>query len=133
MLSLQECMDMSDLGEDEIELIVAHENVPQIVAAGIGNDLLRTSRGTHRLRQIILEALELAAASGNLDRERRLRVALARFAPHSLAKAWRDAVPLSLPDTPETGRISLSPIRSREKSRVGINSRGTHPCTARSW
>ena len=79
MLSLQECMDLSDLTEDEIQVICEHENVPQIVAAGIGHDLLQSSRGTHRVRQFILEALEQAAASGNLDREKRLRLVLARF------------------------------------------------------
>ena len=79
MLSLQECMDMSDLTEDEIQVIGEHENVPQIVVAEIGHNLLKTSRGTHQVRQLILEALAQAATSGNLERERRLRRVLARF------------------------------------------------------
>ena len=33
MLSLQECIDFSDLSEDAIEAIAEHEQVPEIVAA----------------------------------------------------------------------------------------------------
>jgi len=70
---------MSDLSEDEIAVIGEHEHVPQIVATEIGHNLLQTARGTHQVRQLILEALEQAAAGGDLNRERRLRLVLARF------------------------------------------------------
>lgn len=87
MLSLQDCLDLSDLTEDEIQLIGARANVPQIVAAGIGHQLLKTARGRHQVRQLILDALEQAAAAGDLAEERRLRTVLARFdATHSLPR-----------------------------------------------
>lgn len=79
MLTLQDCVGISGLTPEEVRVIAEHEDVPDIVATEIGNALLASPQGTYLLRQYILELLERAAEHGQLERERWLREALARF------------------------------------------------------
>ncbi len=79
MITLGDCIGMSGLTEDELQVIAEHEHVPIVVAAEVGFKLLQTPKGIYTLRQYILESLELAAASGQRERERHLRNVLAHF------------------------------------------------------
>lgn len=72
MLSLQECFDLSDLSEDEIEVIAEHEHVPPIVAAELGTTLLKTKTGLCLLRLYLLESIERARETGDFAKARRL-------------------------------------------------------------
>ncbi len=42
MLSLQDCLDMCELSEDEVLAIAHHEHLPEITAAALGHCLVRT-------------------------------------------------------------------------------------------
>ena len=79
MLSLQECIDFSDLSEDEIEAIAEHEQVPEIVAAEIGNTLLQTRSGVCLIKLYLLENLERARSLGHFEKARQLDVLYRRF------------------------------------------------------
>lgn len=79
MLSLQECIDFSDLSEDEIEAIAEHEHVPEIVAAEIGATLLQTTSGVCLIKLYLLENIEHARARGQFDKARRLEVLYRSF------------------------------------------------------
>ena len=79
MLSLAECIGMSDLTEDEIAVIAEHEHVPDIVAVELGQDLLKTSKGVFILRCYVSDVLEQAKLSGKRDKVKRLDRLLTRF------------------------------------------------------
>ncbi len=79
MLSLAECIGMSDLTEDEIAVIAEHEHVPDIVAVELGQDLLKTSKGVFILRCYIGDVLEQAKLAGKRDKVKRLDRLLTRF------------------------------------------------------
>jgi hypothetical protein len=79
MLSLRDCIDLSGLSDDELAVIAEHENVPTIVAAEMGNELLGTAKGLYRLHSLFLDSLEQAARSGHLDKEKRIGRIYARF------------------------------------------------------
>jgi hypothetical protein len=79
MLSLDECIGMSDLTEDEIAVIAEHERVPSIVAAGLGHHLLETPKGVFKLRCFIGDLLAQAKIAGNRDKAQHLDRVLDRF------------------------------------------------------
>jgi hypothetical protein len=79
MLSLEDCLGLCGLSEDELQLVAEHEHVPLIVAAELAAELLRTARGTYVLRGYMLDVLEKAVAAGARDRARRLDRIIAGF------------------------------------------------------
>jgi hypothetical protein len=87
MITLQECLDFSDLNEDEIHVIAEHERVPEIVAAEMGHALLQTPKGVYQIRQFLLEELERAKLAGHKEKARRIDQAITRFvAAHPLPR-----------------------------------------------
>lgn len=54
-LSLQDCLDMSDLSDAELLAIARHEKIPPIVALELGHRLIQTPEGVETLRQFILD------------------------------------------------------------------------------
>ena len=42
MLSLQDCLALCELTEDEVRAIAQHEHIPEIAAAEMGNYLARS-------------------------------------------------------------------------------------------
>lgn len=79
MLSLDECIGMSELTEDEVAVIADHEHVPAIVAAELGYTLLKTPKGVFILRGYIIDVLEQAKLAGKRDKAKRLELVLTRF------------------------------------------------------
>ena len=57
MLSLQDCLDLSDVSDAELAAIARHEKIPPIVALELGHRLVQTPAGVETLRQFILEDL----------------------------------------------------------------------------
>ena len=79
MLSLDECIGMSGLTDDEIAVIAEHEHLPTIVAAGLGHHLLQSPKGVFRLRGFISDLLAQAKLAGNGERVKHLDDVLRRF------------------------------------------------------
>ncbi|MCB1809772.1 MAG: hypothetical protein KDK04_18530 [Candidatus Competibacteraceae bacterium] len=79
MLTYHECLEMSELSADEIAAIAAHEHVPEIVAAELGNYLVHCDDGIPRIKRIILEDIEEALAQGRRDRALHLKLVLKHF------------------------------------------------------
>ena len=67
-LSLQDCLDMSDLSDAELLAIARHEKIPPIVALELGHRLIQTPEGVETLRQFILDDI-LGAQRNNRCRE----------------------------------------------------------------
>jgi hypothetical protein len=90
MLTLDECIGMSGLTEDEIAVIAEHQRVPEIVAVEVGHALLKTPKGVYTLRCCISDLLEQAKLAGKRDKAKRLDLVLTRFnAAHPTPRVLR--------------------------------------------
>lgn len=72
MLTLTECVDLSGLANDEVEIIAQHQQVPEIVAAELGYQLLQSPKGIYQLHCLFLDALEQAKLRRDNARARRI-------------------------------------------------------------
>ena len=79
MLTVQECVDMSELSNDAIRGIAEHEHIPEVVAAELGQELLKSPEGRSRIRRLMEENLELAAQGGEQDKAAHWKHVLDRF------------------------------------------------------
>ncbi|NIA70146.1 hypothetical protein HBA54_16185 [Pelagibius litoralis] len=79
MLTLEDCIALSELNEDEIAAISEHEHIPEIVAAEYGNYLLHRPDGVPVLKRIILEDIAAAEQRGDLKHALQLRLVLRHF------------------------------------------------------
>ncbi len=79
MLTLEDCIALSDLTEEEIDAIAEHEHIPEIVAAELGNYLIQREDGVPMLKRIILDDIHAAEARGNLKHALHLRLVLRHF------------------------------------------------------
>ena len=79
MLTLEDCIALSELTEEEIAAISEHEHVPEIVALEYGNYLIHTPDGVPAIKRIILDDIEAARARGDLKHALALRLVLRHF------------------------------------------------------
>ena len=82
MLSLQDCIALSDLTEDEIEAIGEHEHLPDMIALELGHYLVQTPEGEKRIKEIIVDDIEHARSHGDLRRVALLKVTLKHYLEH---------------------------------------------------
>ncbi|HZP91667.1 MAG TPA: hypothetical protein VFB20_02125 [Burkholderiales bacterium] len=74
MLSLEDCIALSELTEEEIEAIAQHEHIPEMAATEMGNYLIHTATGEIRLRAIIVDDIQTALSRGDLQRALALKL-----------------------------------------------------------
>ncbi len=79
MLTLQDCIGLSDLTEEEVDAIAEHEHIPEIVAVELGNYLVHTPEGVPMLKRMIIEDIEAARKRGDQDHALKLRLVLHHF------------------------------------------------------
>lgn len=79
MLSLEDCLALCGLSEDEVLAIAEHEHIPQIAAAELGNYLVQTPEGEMRIKSIIRDDIAEACARRDRGRELALRLLLREF------------------------------------------------------
>ena len=79
MLTLEDCLALCGLSEDEVLAIVEHEHIPEIAAAELGNYLVQTGDGELCLKAMIKDDIAAAAARGDRDHELALRLVLRSF------------------------------------------------------
>ena len=79
MLSLEDCLALCDLTEDEVLAIAQHEHIPEIAAIEMGNYLLHCPDGEQRIRAMIRDDIAEAAACGDESRARALKWVLRSF------------------------------------------------------
>jgi predicted transcriptional regulator of viral defense system len=79
MLTIQDCIELSELTEDEILAIAEHEHIPEMAAIEMGNYLVHTPEGEKRIKRMILEDIEHARSHGNLRHAAALKLALRHF------------------------------------------------------
>ena len=79
VLTLEDCLALCELTEDEVLAIAEHEHLTELAAAALGNYLVRTSDGELAIKAMIRD--DIAAAGAKLDHARAaaLKGALRRF------------------------------------------------------
>jgi hypothetical protein len=79
MLSLEDCLAMCDLTEDEVLAIAEHEHIPEMAAVQLGNYLVHTPEGEMRIKAIIRDDIAEAQRRGNRPHELALKLVLRNF------------------------------------------------------
>ncbi len=79
MLTYEDCLELSDLTEEEIEAIAQHEHLPEMAALELGSYLVHTSEGIPVIKRIILEDIEDARRRGHTEKALQLKLVLKHF------------------------------------------------------
>jgi hypothetical protein len=79
MLSLEECIGLCGLTEDEVLAIAEHEHIPEMAAAELGSYLTQTPQGEMRIKAIIRDDIAHAMQRGDRSHELALRLLLRDF------------------------------------------------------
>ena len=70
MLTWTDCVELSELTEDEIDAIAQHEHVPEMIALEMGNYLIHTHTGEKRVKAMIRDDIRLAEGRRPPERSR---------------------------------------------------------------
>jgi hypothetical protein len=79
MISLQDCVDLCGLDEDEVAAISEHEHIPQIAAAALASYLLQQPQGGEVIRTMIIDDIHKALDQGRIRHAAELFMALRHF------------------------------------------------------
>ena len=79
MLTIEDCIALCELSEDEVRAIAAHAQIPEIAAAELGNYLVHCTDGELRIKTMIRDDIEHAISIGNRMRELALKSMLRDF------------------------------------------------------
>lgn len=79
MLSYEDCIGLCELTEEEVAAIAAHEHIPAIVAAELGNYLLHSPDGIPLLKKMIRDDIEEARARKDWLASGKLMLVLRHF------------------------------------------------------
>lgn len=86
MLTIQDCIEFSELTEDELLAIAEHEHLPEMLAAEMGNYLVHTPQGEKRIKRMIVEDIAAARDHGNLKHAAQLKLVLKHYLEHHACK-----------------------------------------------
>jgi DNA repair protein RadC len=86
MLTIEDCIGLSELTEEEILAIAQHEHIPEIAAVEMGNYLIQTASGEKRIRAMIVDDIEEARREGDDHRVLVLKLCLKHFLEHHAAR-----------------------------------------------
>ena len=67
MITLEDCLGLCDLTEDEVLAIAEHEHLPEIAAIAMGQYLLGKEHGTEQIFEMIVDDIRAAQAKGKKD------------------------------------------------------------------
>jgi hypothetical protein len=86
MLTLQDCLGLCELTEDEVLAIAEHEHIPEMAALELGHYLVRTPEGEQRIKAMIVEDIDVAQSRGDVRHAALLKLVLRHYvaahAPH---------------------------------------------------
>ena len=79
MLTIEDCIALCELREVEVRAIAAHEQIPEMAAAELGNYLIHCTDGEQRIKAMIRDDIAHSIAIGNRMREFALKTMLRDF------------------------------------------------------
>ncbi|MDO9598490.1 MAG: hypothetical protein Q7J47_12285 [Azoarcus sp.] len=79
MLTIQDCIELSDLTEDELLAIAEHEHVPEMLAVEMGAYMVQTAEGEKRIKRMIADDIAMAREHGNLKHAAKLKLVLKHY------------------------------------------------------
>jgi len=79
MLTLEDCLGLCGLSEEEVLAIAQHEHVPEMAALELGNYLCRTPGGELCVKAMIRDDIAEAGRAGDRARELALKLVLRNF------------------------------------------------------
>lgn len=79
MLTLEDCIGLSELDEEEILAIAEHEHIPEMAAVEMGNYLCHTPEGERRIRRMIVDDIRAARERGDTHHVAVLKTALKHY------------------------------------------------------
>jgi hypothetical protein len=79
MLTLEDCIALSELTKEEVEAIAEDKHLPEVIAAELGNYLLHFPDGVKRIKAIIRHDIDEARSRGNLRHAAKLKLVLQHF------------------------------------------------------
>jgi len=82
MISLEDCIALCGLEEDEVAAISEHEHIPEIAAAALASYLLNQPHGGETIRAMIVDDIHKALDAGRVRHAAELFMALRHFLEH---------------------------------------------------
>ncbi|HEY0834019.1 MAG TPA: hypothetical protein VGE72_08950 [Azospirillum sp.] len=82
MLTIEDCIALSDLSEAEIDAIAEHEHLPEMLAVELGCCLEHNPEGRRRIAAFIRDDIERARLHGNARRAAVLMGVLQGYLSH---------------------------------------------------
>ncbi len=82
MLTLEDCIALSDLTLEEIDAIAEHEHLPETIAAGLGCYLVHCPEGRQAISAMIRDDIAAARRRGDFSHAAELKVVLQHFVEH---------------------------------------------------
>ena len=87
MLTLQDCLELCELTEDEVLAIAEHEHLTEMAALELGNYLVHTPAGERRIKAMIVDDIDAARARDDVRHAALLKLVLKHFVDaHAAAK-----------------------------------------------
>jgi DNA repair protein RadC len=82
MLTIQDCIELSELTEEEILAIAQHEGIPEMAAVELGSYLVHTPDGEKRIKAMIMDDIAEAQRTGQMQRVLTLKLCLRHYVEH---------------------------------------------------
>jgi hypothetical protein len=82
MISLEDCIGLCGLDEDEVAAIAEHEHIPEIAAAALASCLAKQPHGGEIVRTMIIDDIHKALDEGRVRHAAELFMALRHFLEH---------------------------------------------------
>ncbi len=79
MITLEDCICMCGLTEEEVLAIAEHEHIPEIAATALAQYLLCQDHGAETIRDMLRDDIRVALARGDRKHARGLFMALRHF------------------------------------------------------
>ena len=79
MLTLEDCIGLCGLTQEEVRAIAEHERIPEIAAAEMGNYLVSSPEGELCIKAMMRDDIAHACAIANRERELALKLVLRNF------------------------------------------------------
>ena len=93
MITLQDCVGLCGLTEEEVLAIAEHEHLPEIVASALAEYLLSQEHGSEKVRDMIVDDIrQEQLTSGNKE-----KVLMLLHVLHHFLKTHPEARPLNHP------------------------------------